>query len=74
MTSAISPFNRTCPACHGYGGKTDVILDDGTGPWEPCGFCDSHGKITNKNLYYQVLGWLSALKRFEKRSLQHAIH
>ena len=29
-----------CPYCKGRGGYTEVILDDGTGPYEPCYACD----------------------------------
>lgn len=46
----------TCPDCGGSGGKTDVILDDGTGPWEECGWCEGKGKITGKRLA-EWLNW-----------------
>lgn len=35
-----------CQGCHGRGGEKDVILEDGSGPWEPCGYCDSSGQTT----------------------------
>jgi len=36
----------TCQECGGAGGERDVILDDGTGPWEQCGFCEGTGFVT----------------------------
>lgn len=35
-----------CQECGGAGGEVDVILDDGTGPWEPCGYCEGTGRVT----------------------------
>jgi len=35
-----------CQSCGGAGGEVDVIHDDGTGPWEPCGWCEGTGKVT----------------------------
>lgn len=35
-----------CQECRGGGGWTEPILDDGTGPWEPCGWCESTGYVT----------------------------
>jgi hypothetical protein len=35
-----------CYFCDGRGGEADVILDDGTGPWERCGFCAGTGELT----------------------------
>lgn len=57
------PFNRPCPDCHGAGGETHVILDDGTGPWTDCNFCQGTGRITNRGLYYMTLGYLSQSRR-----------
>lgn len=56
-----------CPMCHGNGGYTDVILDDGTGPFENCGYCKGKGEMPRNKLYYQCLGWLSANKRFKNK-------
>jgi DnaJ-class molecular chaperone len=36
--------SRSCPACRGEGGETDAILEDGSGPWWDCGFCEGEGK------------------------------
>jgi len=55
-----------CPACHGDGGRTEVILDDGTGPWEPCCFCYGKGWLDRK-LFFRVLGWLSAIARKKRK-------
>lgn len=52
----------TCQDCHGSGGETDVILEDGTGPWEECPFCKGTGKVTGK----QRVVWLN-MKKTEKR-------
>ena len=35
-----------CQECGGAGGEKDVILEDGTGPWEECGFCEGTGLLT----------------------------
>ena len=35
----------TCPCCDGTGGETEAILDDGSGPYYPCCFCDEEGKV-----------------------------
>ena len=48
-----------CPDCHGSGGEKDVILDDGTGPWEECGFCKGTGEVHRK-LFFKILGYKRA--------------
>jgi DnaJ-class molecular chaperone len=40
------PRKLVCQDCGGMGGETDVILDDGTGPWEECGWCEGTGFVT----------------------------
>jgi len=45
-----------CQGCHGSGGYKDVILDDGTGPWEACGYCQGHGRTT-KIMNAWVMRW-----------------
>jgi len=56
----------TCPACHGYGGDREPILDDGSGPWFDCGYCKGTGMLTSK-MFYKVLGyqswWVRRLKK-----------
>jgi hypothetical protein len=34
-----------CPICHGQGGETEAITDDGTGPYYPCGGCSDIGTV-----------------------------
>lgn len=34
-----------CPACAGAGGSVEPVCDDGSGPYEPCGFCGGKGRI-----------------------------
>jgi hypothetical protein len=51
-----------CPWCDGAGGETDVILDDGSGPWEICGLCNGTGKVSLYTYllghYYNIESWL----------------
>ena len=35
-----------CQGCHGNQGEVDVILDDGTGSFEECGYCKGTGRTT----------------------------
>ena len=37
-----------CPECHGDGGWTDAILDDGSGPRERCYLCMGIGVVNQK--------------------------
>jgi len=37
-----------CQDCGGMGGEVDVILDDGTGPFEECGWCQGTGRVDAK--------------------------
>lgn len=43
-----------CAYCHGEGGERDVILDDGSGPWEECGVCSGTGRV---GLRMRILQW-----------------
>ena len=45
-----------CPQCNGYGGYKDIVCDDGTGPFESCGFCNGTGKC-NKHDFYVALSY-----------------
>jgi hypothetical protein len=36
-----------CPCCNGEGGETEVITDDGRGPYYECGFCNGTGTVYN---------------------------
>ena len=35
-----------CQGCHGSGGEIEVVLEDGSGPFEPCGYCRGTGRTT----------------------------
>jgi len=35
-----------CQECGGSGGETVPILEDGSGPWEECGWCEGTGYTT----------------------------
>jgi hypothetical protein len=35
-----------CPCCNGEGGYTEIVLDDGTGPYYPCGFCNERCTVS----------------------------
>lgn len=52
-----------CMDCRGQGGETIAILDDGSGPFEACGWCQGTGLMTphGRGLW---LTW----KRQEKRA------
>lgn len=34
-----------CPICKGQGGWKEVVLDDGSGPFDECGYCEGKGLI-----------------------------
>ena len=42
----VDQHGLLCQSCSGAGGERYVLLDDGTGPWEPCGWCEGTGKVT----------------------------
>ena len=54
-----------CQECGGSGGETDPILDDGTGPWEECGFCEGTGYVS-PHLRGQWLRWKAQAKQGAK--------
>ena len=54
----------SCPECGGYGGETEVILDDGTGPWWDCWLCEGEGVILPARRGI----WLT-VKRLEKKEM-----
>ena len=35
-----------CQACRGWGGEAEPVLDDSTGPWLECGWCEGTGSVT----------------------------
>ena len=57
---------KRCPACHGEGSWKDVILDDGSGPSETCGYCGGSGVVSHAT-FFRTLGFLSAAAREKKR-------
>ena len=46
--SYVEVHGVTCQACGGYGGEVEPILDDGTGPWHECGYCEGVGMTTRR--------------------------
>lgn len=34
-----------CPICKGRGGWKEVVFDDGSGPWDECGYCNGEALI-----------------------------
>ena len=34
-----------CWVCKGKGGETEVVTDDGRGPYYPCNYCEDKGMI-----------------------------
>ncbi len=59
------PVKLFCQECSGEGGFTEVILDDGTGPWFTCGWCEGTGFLTPHGRGT----WLS-IKRQEKMAME----
>ena len=51
-----------CQECGGSGGETVPLCDDGSGPFEDCGFCEGTGLTTPWER-----GWWLRWKREEKR-------
>lgn len=41
------PKLLSCQECCGSGGFKEVILDDGSGPWFECGWCEGTGLLDN---------------------------
>ena len=53
--------SMSCQDCHGLGGYTEPVLDDGSGPFYECGWCYGTTKVTK-----WVRGaWLRSRKRVE---------
>jgi hypothetical protein len=42
----VSQYKLICQECGGNGGWKEIILDDGTGPWYDCGWCQGTGLVT----------------------------
>ena len=45
-----------CQNCHGEGGQKEVILDDGSGPMEYCGYCLGTG-LTTRWMNCWIMRW-----------------
>ena len=43
---ATMPQKLICQECRGAGGWFEPVLDDGTGPFEQCGWCEGIGYVT----------------------------
>ena len=61
----ISVHGLLCQECRGRGGYVIPVLDDGMGPFEPCGWCESTGYVTphTKGLWLQ---WKRTEKHYRK--------
>ena len=55
-----------CQECRGAGGWTEPILDDGTGPFEQCGWCHGTGLLTP----YLRGQWLKCRREEKLRNFQ----
>ncbi len=53
-----------CQECGGSGGEIDVILDDGSGPFEECGWCEGTGLMDGFSRY-QWLEWQKQKKALD---------
>ena len=63
FVSRVMQTKLVCQDCGGGGGGTVPVLDDGSGPWEECGWCEGTGYVTPW-LRGQWLQW----KRQEQRA------
>lgn len=62
----------TCQACRGRGGYKKIIChDEGTGPWEQCGWCEGTGLVT-PHRRGEWLRMQKALKKDYLDSIPHA--
>jgi hypothetical protein len=65
---AIKGNGFTCQECGGAGGETEPVLDDGSGPWYGCGFCEGTGLVT-RWMRGQWLRW-KAIEKLERERKQ----
>lgn len=65
FTAYVEAHGLPCQSCGGMGGETDVILDDGTGPWDECGWCEGTGKVT-RWIRGAWLRWMAQERRARK--------
>ena len=64
----VEKSKLTCMECGGAGGFKEVILDDGTGPWDECWSCEGTGYMS-PHMRGQWLRW----KRKEKRASKNLV-
>lgn len=52
----VERLKLTCQDCGGAGGEVEPICDDGSGPFNPCGWCEGTGYVTPR-IRYEWLRW-----------------
>ena len=57
ILDANRPLFIGCPGCGSMGGRIDPILEDGSGPWEECGYCEGSGFV-DRIMWGAVMQWL----------------
>jgi hypothetical protein len=63
---------RECPECHGEGGYTEVITDDGMGSHYKCGFCNGKGTINVfRKLYFLV--WFKIWELYDEKQREKGL-
>jgi hypothetical protein len=56
-----------CFACGGEGGEKEAILDDGSGPWYECTFCNGLGELSFfKGIYLYTIFWKYGILTYEQ--------
>ena len=58
-----------CQECGGGGGSVEPVLDDGSGPWEPCGWCEGTGRLTPF-----LRGMWLRQKYLDKHTFDHCVY
>lgn len=46
FSAHVAREGLVCQECRGAGGEVDPVLDDGSGPFNSCGWCEGTGKVT----------------------------
>ena len=62
------PVKLLCQDCGGAGGWVEAVLDDGSGPFYQCGFCEGFGLVTP-----HMRGLWLKFKREDKRDVEEEI-
>ena len=57
FVARVKAHGLPCQSCCGSGGHVEVELDDGTGPWLNCGWCEGTGYVTSglRGLYLRTM-------------------